>query len=179
MAINPEPTWQIITVLANTTARQFYVLNISLTPRKQKCLTIGKIITMIIVMVYSLLHYHMTMRAPYLTLGPCCPLWGLYHNTRKWVKACAKSNPIIFPLHLYKGMNFLPKFFTSNGMWMDFTTYIIWLIQQIGIATHKKKLPLHKMGWPILFSLTWVGLTAELYLSSRGSMGPIIMISYS
>ena len=25
----------------------------------------------------------------------------------------------------------------------------------MSVVTHTKKLPLHKMGWPILFSLTW------------------------
>ena len=50
----------------------------------------------------------------------------------------------------------------------------------MSVVTQKKKLPLHKMGWPILFSLTWGWAHAELYLSSRlGSMGPIIKISYS
>ena len=121
--------------------------------------------------------------APYLTFVPYCPLWGLFQNTRKWAKACAKSNPIIFPLHLYMGMNFLPKFFTSNGWteceWISrptlFDSYNKW-----ALWLTKKNYHYTKWDGPYYFHLHGVGLTAELYLSSRlGSMGPIIKISYS
>lgn len=60
-------------------------------------------------MVYSLLHYHMTMRATYLTFVPYCPLWGPYYNTRKWVKACAQIQPNNIPTSSLYGHEFFSQ----------------------------------------------------------------------